>query len=527
MLYFSSWVNRFTKREGIFVPRFKVNVAGRIRNFSLPKNQPLIPLFEAVVNSIHAIEERMEKDSSFTRGEIMINVIRDTILPTIPLSYAPIQSFSIIDNGIGFNERNFESFLEADSDYKKEKGGKGVGRFSWLKAFSKVYVESIYGEFPDCKVWNKRSFDFLPNNEDIDDVLDEVSGETAEFKTTVLLKDYYSEYKSNAPKQLSTVAHRILQHCLVYFVSPTCPVITIKDDEEEICLNKLFSEAYAVEQHSENVTVSNHAFTLLHMKVSNISAGGNRLYLCANNRLVEDIDLEKYIVDLDKQLFEKFQICYIGVLAGKYLDDNVDMNRLSFSIPMTGEDFLGMSIERIIESSCDSIETYLEQYLKPIQDEKNMRIEKYVVDHAPQFRHLLRYMSRDISRIKPNLSDDRLDDELHSLKRRFDRTVREENARLLEDFKQETISEEEYKTRFEEQVRRISDANKSVLADYVDHRRIILDLLEKYLQSNNEGKYDTESCIHQLIYPMRATAEEIEYEAHNLWLIDERLAYSQ
>lgn len=33
--------------------------------------------------------------------------------------------------------------------------------------------------------------------------------------------------------------------------------------------------------------------------------------------------------------------------------------------------------------------------------------------------------------------------------------------------------------------------------------------------------------IHNLIYPMRKTSEDIEYEAHNLWLIDERLAYCE
>ena len=38
--------------------KFGINLRGRIKNFNLPKNQPLIPLFEAIVNSIHAIDER-------------------------------------------------------------------------------------------------------------------------------------------------------------------------------------------------------------------------------------------------------------------------------------------------------------------------------------------------------------------------------------------------------------------------------------------------------------------------------------
>lgn len=36
---------------------FTIDLAGRVRNFDLPKNQPLIPLYEAIVNSIYAIQE--------------------------------------------------------------------------------------------------------------------------------------------------------------------------------------------------------------------------------------------------------------------------------------------------------------------------------------------------------------------------------------------------------------------------------------------------------------------------------------
>jgi len=41
----------------------------------------------------------------------------------------------VTDNGIGLDENNMRSFLQSDSTYRAEKGGKGVGRFAWLKAF--------------------------------------------------------------------------------------------------------------------------------------------------------------------------------------------------------------------------------------------------------------------------------------------------------------------------------------------------------------------------------------------------------
>ena len=57
---------------------------------------------------------------------------------------AKIIGFKIIDNGIGFNDANLKSFETLDSDHKAVKGCRGVGRLLWLKAFQKVYVDSVY-----------------------------------------------------------------------------------------------------------------------------------------------------------------------------------------------------------------------------------------------------------------------------------------------------------------------------------------------------------------------------------------------
>ena len=54
---------------------------------------------------------------------------------------------------------------------------------------------------------------------------------------------------------------------------------------------------------------------------------------------------------------------------------------------------------------------------------------------------------------------------------------------------------------------------------------MILDLLKKGILLKEDGRFNKEAYIHKLIYPMRRTSEEIEYKSHNLWLIDERLAY--
>ena len=110
--------------------KFGINLRGRIKNFNLPKNQPLIPLFEAIVNSIHAIDERKKLGEDFN-AYITIKIIRSNQMSFDANELAPISSFEIIDNGVGFNEENLNSFMESDSTYKAAIGGKGVGRFSW------------------------------------------------------------------------------------------------------------------------------------------------------------------------------------------------------------------------------------------------------------------------------------------------------------------------------------------------------------------------------------------------------------
>ncbi|MEG0669120.1 MAG: ATP-binding protein [Clostridium sp.] len=502
---------------------FSINLRGRVKNFDLPRNNPLLPLFEAVVNSIHSIEERRQSDSSFDNGVINIKAIRDNqiSLPTVE-SLSEIIGFSIEDNGIGFNDSNLNSFMESDSTYKADKGGKGVGRFSWLKAFEKAYVESVYfdkGEFV------KRSFEFSVVNNEIDDSLID-SQELKENVTTVTLENYKPEYRQYLPKSGENITVKIIQHCLVYFLSKDCPKIYFSDNGESTLLNKIFNETIKTDENELTFDINGKIFKLLNVKVEEVLLNGSMLYLCANNRMVEGKELDKFIVDLDKQMYEKHQFYYVGILTSDYLDNNVDMNRLSFNIPDKGIDLLNdVSLEQIVNTCCEKIEDYLKEFLEPIKEQKHQRIRKYVSEEAPQFRHLLKYMPYEIIKIKPNLSDDKLDDELHKIKRKFDKSVKYDNEKLLDKLEKGFNSKEEYKQLFESQICKISEANKAELANYVAHRKIIINLLESGIRKNDDNKFNKESYIHDLVYPTRRTSDDIEYESHNLWLIDEKLAY--
>ena len=68
---------------------------------------------------------------------------------------------------------------------------------------------------------------------------------------------------------------------------------------------------------------------------------------------------------------------------------------------------------------------------------------------------------------------------------------------------------------------------KSSLAEYIVHRKSVLDLLENNLKYQDPygNTYAYEESVHQLVFPMQQTSDDIDYTSHNLWLIDEKLSY--
>ena len=512
-------------RGDIGMKEFGISIRGRVKNFNLPKSQPMIPLFEAIVNSFNAIDERMSKETTFKNGYISILLEREqqmSLEATDPL--AEIVGMTITDNGIGFNEDNFTSFMQSDSTYKESIGGKGVGRFSWLVAFQKAVIESTYLDGDSGYV--TRSFDFDMSKNEINDIL--VDATKKENNTRVKLDGFLSPYREVMPKQVSTIAMRIIHHCLIYFMSDNCPQVILSDGADTVNLNQLFKEKIKTDSNTDTFTVEGQKFELLHVKAEDPSLNGNRLFLCAHSRLVERKDLDKYITDLDRSIYEKHEFWYIGVLKSTYLDENVDMNRLSFNIPDGGiaKTLIGvLSMDQILDCAVQCIEEYLKDYLEPITAAKIKEINDFVTYRAPQFRHLIKHMPTEIAHIKPNLSEDKLGDELYKIKRKFDKSMQEENQKLLDTLKEGVISNAEYQALFTKQVAKLIEANGAVLAEYVAHRKVVIELLQAALNRNDDGKYNKECYIHDLIYPMRTTADAEPYDRHNLWLLDEKLTY--
>lgn len=107
---------------------FIMNLTGQVNQMRLPKSKALWPLFETVVNSIQSLEDT----DGCTAPQITIRANR--------IEYAQVntdgadelshfETFIVRDNGTGFTERNYQSFLEAYSTLKVKKDVKVSGAF--------------------------------------------------------------------------------------------------------------------------------------------------------------------------------------------------------------------------------------------------------------------------------------------------------------------------------------------------------------------------------------------------------------
>ena len=98
----------------------------------------------------------------------------------------------------------------------------------------------------------RRAFEFSPEQSEIDDSLENCENQN-DNKTTVKLLNCMAPYSNNIPKRAQTIAMRIIQHCLIYFISENCPDIVLEDIDGSLNLNNIFKEKIRTENKVETL----------------------------------------------------------------------------------------------------------------------------------------------------------------------------------------------------------------------------------------------------------------------------------
>lgn len=508
------------------------NLGGRLRNTSLPKTSALLPLFEAVVNSIHATEEA---ELNMEDAHIRIEVMRKPKQESLGLenhekgsgSIEDIIGFKITDNGVGFNDNNMRSFRTLDTDYKAQKGGRGIGRLLWLKAFEKVFVKSIYsGE--DHKE-HYRAFEFNSSN-GVSDEKDEDLVKSEDRTTEVYLDGFISKYRNSAHKKVESIAAGVFEHCLWYFIRDGgAPNILVFDEDNSVNLDDVFENHMHTSADKDTIDIKGHEFQLTHVKLHSSFKRNHSISFCANNRLVLERNITGKVPGLYGHINDKdgdfMYTCYI---SSSYLNETVRAERTGFDMPdasvQSAELFEDSEVgeEDIIKEVNSKVSEYLKEYLTKNLERSEERIRDFVSKIAPRYRPILSRIPPDQRNVDPSSSNKDLDIFLHKHLSNFESELLNEGH----DIKAASPSDnfEDYESKLNEYLKKASEMKQSDLAGYVSHRRVIIDLFEKAIQ-RKEGKYVREELIHKLIYPMHADSNSIPIGKGNLWLIDEELAF--
>ncbi|WP_061211766.1 ATP-binding protein [Dermabacter hominis] len=506
------------------------SLKGRVRNTSLPKSHALLPLLEAVVNAIQAVDDRF--GDAVEHGRIAVRIDR-RLQDSLDLGPAgpgrtpqkAITGFAIEDNGVGFTPENMDSFETLDTDYKAELGCRGVGRLLWLKAFDRVVVSSAYKN-SDGELCGRR-FRFSMDREV------EHGGEPeglTEPGAVVRLDGFKESYQQAAAKTVEAIAREIFEHCIWYFLRPGgAPEITVSDGESSVALKDLMHEFVYSEMPTTTIDVKGEKFEMVNLCLKSSTRNQSpRLHWCAASRVVMEENLTGKVPGLYGRLKDEnaTEFTYVCYLSSGFLDTRVRSDRTGFDIMdrVAGASLLDdVSLDDIRAAALKEVERILATPLSAARQEGKARVNDFVSNRSPRYRPVLSRLESLGVTVDPTIKDQDLEIMLHRSLQKLEADAIAEGQAVFAEVGSAPL--EDYEERLAEYLDKVTEINQSDLAAYVFRRRKILDLLSKLIRSDDHGKYSREETIHSLLFPMRKDSNEVGTDASNLWILDERLAF--
>jgi len=298
----------------------------------------------------------------------------------------------------------------------------------------------------------------------------------------------------NFPKDIDTIAEKIIRHCMDYFVLENCPVIILHDVQNNS--NVILNDVYRISIQkikTKNIRVQDYNFELNVYKVLNIKTK-HLLHYCANNREVYAKGLSKDIPELNRVIStngdESGSFYIHGYIKGDYLNDIVNTERTGFNFPKVDDDEIEFS-EELSESKLkkyviQGVEESIGDFLNDVRQSKLDKIRRFVESKAPQYRPLFKYKKQSLEKL-PILSESKLEVELFKILHELELELKKEGRSILKKIKSEEDFEK-YQKDYNNYIEKVIDVGNTNLSKYIIHRRVVLSLLEKTFRKNKLGK---------------------------------------
>lgn len=466
----------------------------------------LLPVLESVSNAIHAIEERYNDEAS-KKGSVEIKFANAT-------DPAKLQ-ITIKDNGSGLNDENFKSFKTPFSGFKLKKRGRGFGRFIAFKVFYKI---SYVSRFEILKNVSHRAFRFDITQDDeiqYQNDYEQLTESGLAVSYAQPLKDWHDLIRG---LNQAEVADEIGSHFLPQFLYSWLPQITIQfDDQEPENISEHFKAIY-VQSESGTFTCEIDGNTEeLNYSLTKIPKGrsfkNHCLVLSAADRIVgSPRDLTNKIGQPHFKDENDQSYVVIAVVGGDAFENRLNDARTSINL------------------GPKAIEAIVNEISGIVQTTEQAQIDKIKASQSTDLASALR--ENPILRI--GLRGKNLDEYVASrpnnwTAEEFVKDLAVERYRETHDLSKAittaVANSEDYETTIKSLVERIDTSQKEALAEYVIHRKNVIELVEAARKFDEEGKRSPEDTIHDLVFRRFSDSVETSYFEHNLWLIDDTLSF--
>lgn len=528
--------NSLISTPGIFYP-------GVIRDVRKSK-APLQPVFEAFINALEAIRDLPDGTS---QGEILIKIFSKGNLVEPEFEY-----LSVEDNGIGFNEENFDRFLTF-KDYRKGLGNKGSGRIQLLHFFEFSDYSSSYLEGESLKT---REFSFSKSHAEQDphalvfhkSTRDSNGGRRG---TKLVLKgiakreNVYYKFLTIEELKEKLSHHFLLDLCINRDHLPLIKLQHFVDGklEGETQIEPLDIPAFdkeealtipysTIDPETKAIvpTEKKEDFVLRAFKINKGKLKRNEIKLTSKNEIVEDVKIPLDCLSSEEHIDNNR---YLFLLSGSYIEAKENEVRGEIDIPnraeflkdhenglLSGEEILLDDIHQSVNEKVLGLYQEIQQKAKEHERDVDELKEMFLLDPESL---------KDTS-IGLNDSEEGILAKVY--KTESERVAKKDAAikRKIDELDKLNPSDKDYGEHLEEVVtdlvKTIPESNRMALTHYVAKRRLVLELFRKILDrqlsvQETADRNSDETLLHNLIFQQSSDRPD----QSDLWLFNEEFVY--
>ncbi|MDR0606739.1 MAG: ATP-binding protein [Bacteroidales bacterium] len=510
----------------------------------------LQPVFEAMMNSFEAIDV-------LSKGEISIdfNIHKDLFTEKDGKTQTEKCSFvniTITDNGIGFNEKEFNRFYTL-RDNSKNKNNKGTGRIQYLHCFETTNIISTYRDIKSSTKYRQCTFtlskapSFLRHNaiinvEKNDEIVSKSTGTKVIFLKPVGKKD--ADNYANLTSE--EIKDKIIKYFLNYFCENrnSLPKITISriidsDIELTVSINEhdiptpRYTEPllinYSVLQNNKIVQLKrDEGFTITVFLIEDKKLPANNIVLTSKGTEAKKFEIESLLPN------EKIDGCrYLVLISGDYIDDKDSDLRGDIKI-LTSEQYIEQNKETLAPDEVILLDTILKSTNTKLRSlcpeiEKKFEEKRQRLD---ELKKMFLLNEQSVNEAEINI-DDSDEIALRKVYQADAKLAAKKDAALKKLLKEAESLNPKNKDTYQEDLTALSRKmvttlplqNRNELAQYIARRRIVLTWIDKVLDNQKKILEDNgriaEEVLHNLIFQQSSA----DPENSDLWFINEEFIY--